>query len=261
MITIPMHSKGALERNSVSSLNDFRSSQAVTVQNITSINQSKNTVSQAHATRTPLPPGERDHPAVPAAQPIIAKQIPALTKPVQKGQKTAIAPDRSFTNIKACFGWNITNSKCDVDVSAFLLNDSGKVIGDSWFVFYGQTDSPDQAVHFTDTAPNDREMIQINLTKLDPAVKKIVFVLTINDAFINNLNFSMIKDAYIRIMNAADNTELVSFKMTEYYSNVISMMIGEIYQHNGIWKFSAIGNGVARDLAGLCDLYGVQVIN
>ncbi len=58
----------------------------------------------------------------------------------------------------------------------------------------------------------------------------------------------MIKDAYIQITDAS-NTELVSFKMDEYYSNVTSMMIGEIYQHNGIWKFNAIGNGVSRDLA------------
>lgn len=261
MITIPMHSKGAIERSSLSSLHVSRSAGVFTAQNITSFNKGKNVSSQPHAAGSPPPPGTRHQQTVPAARPIVAKPIPVLTKSVQKGQKTAIFPGNFFTNIKACFGWNITNSNCDVDVSAFLLNGSGKVIGDSWFVFYGQTDSPDQAVQFKDTAPNDREMIQINLTKLDPAVKKIVFVLTINDAFKNNLNFSMIKDAYIRIMNAADNTELVSFKMTEYYSNVISMMIGEIYQHNGTWKFSAVGNGVARDLAGLCDLYGVQVIN
>lgn len=36
--------------------------------------------------------------------------------------------------------------------------------------------------------------------------------------------------------------------MDEYYSNVTSMMIGEVYRHNGIWKFNAIGNGVTRDL-------------
>ena len=70
----------------------------------------------------------------------------------------------------------------------------------------------------------------------------------------------MLKDAYVRIMDRSGN-ELVSFMMTEYYNNVISMMIGELYQHNGTWKFNAIGNGVARDLAGLCELYGVQVID
>lgn len=73
------------------------------------------------------------------------------------------------------------------------------------------------------------------------------------------LNFGMLEDAYIRIMDPA-GTELVSFKMDEYYTNVTSMMIGELYLHNGAWKFNAIGNGVAKDLAGLCGLYGVQVI-
>ena len=69
----------------------------------------------------------------------------------------------------------------------------------------------------------------------------------------------MIKDAYLRILDAGTEAELVSFRMDEYYSNVISMMIGEVYLHNGIWKFNAIGNGVAKDLAGLCGLYGVEV--
>lgn len=51
----------------------------------------------------------------------------------------------------------------------------------------------------------------------------------------------MLRDAYIKITDTSD-TELVSFKMDEYYSNVTSMMIGEVYRHNGIWKFNAIGN-------------------
>ena len=68
----------------------------------------------------------------------------------------------------------------------------------------------------------------------------------------------MLKDAYVRIIENSTNAELVSFKMSEYYSNVTSMTIGELYLHKGIWKFNAVGNGVARDLAGLCELYGVE---
>ena len=90
-------------------------------------------------------------------------------------------------------------------------------------------------------------------------MKKIVFVLTINDAFEKKLHFGMLQDAYIRIFNGANLEEIVSFKMTDYYTNVISMMIGEVYQHNGAWKFNAVGNGVSRDLAGLCELYGVEI--
>ena len=177
----------------------------------------------------------------------------------QKGQKTPLENSGKLTSIKACLGWNVKNPACDVDVSAFLLGSSGKVIGDSWFVFYGQTESPDHSTVFHADGGADREIISVDFTRLDPSVARIVFVLTINEAFEKNLNFGMLEDAYIRIMDPA-GTELVSFKMDEYYTNVTSMMIGELYLHNGAWKFNAIGNGVAKDLAGLCGLYGVQVI-
>ena len=191
-------------------------------------------------------------PGMPAARP-----VPPLSNKVQKGQKTLLS-NTALNAVNACFGWNVTDARCDVDVSAFLLGADGKVIGDSWFVFYGQTLSPDQSTRFVEGG-TDREMVQIDFTRLNPQVKKIVFVLTINDALKNRLHFGMLKDAYVRIMDSSGK-ELVSFLMTEYYSNVISMMIGELYLHNGAWKFNAIGNGVARDLAGLCELYGVQVV-
>ncbi len=192
-------------------------------------------------------------PGMPAARP-----VPTLVSKVQKGQKTQL-PLGALTAVEARFGWNVTDARCDVDVSAFLLGADGTVIGDSWFVFYGQTLSPDGSTRFVEGGSADREMIQIDLARLDPQVKKIVFVLTINDALENRLHFGMLKDAYIRIMDQSGK-ELVSFLMTEYYNNIISMMIGELYLHNGAWKFNAVGNGVARDLAGLCGLYGVQVV-
>ena len=98
----------------------------------------------------------------------------------------------------------------------------------------------------------------MDLGRLNPAVKKIVFVLTINEAFEKKLHFGMLKDAYIRLLDHGSRKELVSFSMTDYYTNVISMMIGELYLYNGSWKFHGIGNGAAKDLAGLCELYGVQ---
>ena len=103
----------------------------------------------------------------------------------------------------------------------------------------------------------DREIIQVDFKRLNGGVKKIVFVLTINDAFAKRLHFGMLKDAYVRILQGQE--ELASFQMADYYENVISMMIGEIYEYKGTWKFNAVGNGVAKDLAGLCAFYGVQV--
>ena len=186
-------------------------------------------------------------------------QITSLTRKVTKGQKVPL--NFSSKKLRVNFGWNVNNPACDVDVSAFLLSESEKVVGDDYFVFYGQESSPEKSVLFKKAeTTNGLEAFDIDMAILNPSVVKIVFVMTINHALENALNFSMLKDAYIQIVDPVNNTELVSFLIEEYYDNINSMMMGEIYLHNGAWKFNAIGNGMNRDLAGLCEFYGVQVV-
>lgn len=206
-----------------------------------------------------VPIAVNNHSSVNSALPDIV--VPALRNALRKGQKTALSlQGQSISKIKACFGWNILDSRCDMDASAFLVTDNGKVPGDDWFVFYGQTSSPDGSIRFfNDSTLQDREVINVDFGRLNTEIKKVVFVLTINEAFENNLNFSMIKDAYVRLIDVANNREIVSYKLEEYYSNVTSMTIGELYLHNGQWKFNPVGNGVQQDLAGQCAIYGVQI--
>ena len=240
----PLHTDSILTINRVTSrVEDYTG-----IQNINRVTQSESLSSAEAAPFTSSAPSVTSH-----------QVIPALINQTRKGQKTLLGDAISLGKIKACLGWNVKNPACDVDVSAFLLSQNGKVPGDDWFVFYGQKESPDRSVLFSDHENHDRESITIDLSHLDPSIVRIVFVLTINDAFSRHLNFGMIEDAYVRILDAASERELVSFAMDEYYSNVISMMIGEVYLHNGNWKFNAIGNGVGKDLEGLCGLYGVQV--
>mgnify|MGYP002740101625 FL=1 len=184
--------------------------------------------------------------------------LPTLSKRVSKGQKVPLT--FSSNKIKVNFGWNVNNAACDVDVSAFLLAGNGKVVGDDFFVFYGQESSPERSVLFKNVEEaNVLQVFDIDTSILNPAVQKIVFVMTINDAIEKALNFGMLKDAYIQIVDPVTNAEVASFLVEEYYNNINSMMMGEVYLHNGAWKFNAIGNGVNKDLAGLCEFYGVQV--
>lgn len=187
------------------------------------------------------------------------RKPPALQNLIQKGQKVNIGAAGHLKAVRIAMGWNTTDPRCDIDLSAFLLNASGKVPGDDWFVFYGQTKSPDDSVSLnTNGSAEDREIADIDLVHLNPGIKKIVFVLTINEAFTYRLNFSMAENAYIRLLDSDTGREIYSFLLTDYYANVTSMMLGELYLYNDTWKFNAIGNGVAKDLERLCQLYGVQ---
>lgn len=276
MIDIPMRTSQPLDCNSILNINiptqtnQIFAQAAVNQTTVKTSESNRQTPSSAAINLSPAhsqasnqqtsPQTTVSQAPVPTQASIREIAIPILTKKIQKGQKIALDPSRQVRKIQVCLGWNVTNPQCDLDVSAFILGANGKILGDDWFVFYGQEDSPDRSVHFSLSNHTDREYISVDFGRLNPAAAKIVFVLTINEAFTHKLNFSMVKDAYIRILNAENHQELVSFQMTDYYPNVISMMIGEIYLYHGTWKCNAIGNGVARDLEGLCQLYGVQTV-
>ena len=261
MVDIPMKHKGPLGKNSLSSINNEKVRGSISFHTLTSLNQITDGSSNPRAAETSRATAPSFVPVSSPADTVRRLSVPALTNLVQKGQKISLPEINQTSRIKVCFGWNTGNAMCDADVSAFLLGSSAKVISDDWFVFYGQTQSPDKSIRFhMDDNLTDREYFTIDFSKLHGNVMKIVFVLTINEAIAHNLNFSMLSDAYIRIINMADNKEFVSFKIADYYSNITSMMFAELYLHNGNWKFSAVGNGVARDLAGLCEFYGVQTI-
>jgi len=185
---------------------------------------------------------------------------------LKKGQKFALAGagGAQLNKIKVGLGWDILNQACDLDASAFMLDANNRVIGDDWFVFYGQPTSPDNSIkhsgdNTTGAGAGDDETIDITLSMVNPSVQKIVFVVTINEALEYNLNFSMVANAYVRVIDEQTNTEIARFALTDYYANVTSMVVGELYRHNGQWKFNAVGDGVAKDLAGLCAMYGVNV--
>lgn len=266
MLNVPENLSGAVNRQTVLTINTKKVMEPLSSRSIGSINNmscrnSPHTrsapVTASSSVRATAP--SADSSSVRTTAQSVVRTAPILKNPARKGQNVSLETNARITGIRAYLGWDITNPECDVDVSAFLLNNTGKVISDSWFVFYGQETSPDGSTAFLAGQEGNHEIISVDFNRLNPAVSRIVFVLTINEALEKHLNFSMLRDAYIKITDTSD-TELVSFKMDEYYSNVTSMMIGEVYRHNGIWKFNAIGNGVTRDLAGLCELYGVQVI-
>ena len=188
-----------------------------------------------------------------------AMKRPELLRPVQRGQKTPLGlMQGSREAMTVGFGWNVRDARCDIDASAFLLTANRRVPSDDWFVFYGQPRSPDGAVAFREDGGPDRERITVDLGRLDPRIERIVFVLTINEAIEQRLNFGMIQEAWLRVLDGSGR-EVVSYSPTELYDNVTSMTLGELYLHNGQWRFNPVGNGVHTDLAGQCAVYGVEI--
>lgn len=153
----------------------------------------------------------------------------------------------------------------DCDASAILLNANGKLYGseaNDCCVYFGNLSHYSGAVqhqgdNLTGAGDGDDEQIMVNLSMVPADVAKIVFVVNIYDANVKNQHFGMIQNAFIRLVNLSNNSEICRFNLSENYSGMTGLVVGEIYRYNGEWKFNAIGQPVkdASRLQSLLNLY------
>jgi tellurium resistance protein TerD len=132
------------------------------------------------------------------------------------------------------------------------------------FVFFNNLISPDGTVehtgdNLTGEGDGDDEAIKVNLAAMSLEVDKIVFAVSIYDADNRRQNFGQVSNAFIRVVNAADDRELTRFDLTEDASTETAMVFGELYRRGPDWKFRAVGQGYASGLAGIARDYGVNV--
>ena len=188
---------------------------------------------------------------------------------LQKGQKVDLTKTNpGLTKILAGLGWDVNKydggSAFDLDVSVFLTGADGKVTNDKNFVFYGNLQDPSASVvhlgdNLTGEGDGDDEQITIDLAKVPADVEKISFSVTIYEAQERKQNFGQVSNAFIRIVNADNNEELIRYDLGEDFSIETAVVIAELYRHNGEWKFNAIGSGFEGGLAALCNNFGVNI--
>ncbi|MBJ7473168.1 MAG: TerD family protein, partial [Solirubrobacteraceae bacterium] len=127
-----------------------------------------------------------------------------------------------------------------------------------------QLKSPDETVvhtgdNLTGEGDGDDEAIEIDLERLSREITKIVFPVSIHDAEARSQNFGDVRNAFIRVVNLENDAELARFDLTEDASRETAMIFGEVYRHNGEWKFRAVGQGYSAGLGGIARDYGVNV--
>jgi tellurium resistance protein TerD len=179
---------------------------------------------------------------------------------------TKVAGAGGLTKVSVALGWQVrttTGADFDLDASALLVGENGRVLNDSHFVFYGNLDSPEGSVHHTGDnlvgGGDDDEVIEVDLSRVPATVARIVFPVSIYGAEESKQSFGQVSSAYIRVLNRSNGEELTRYDLSEDYSNETAMVFGELYLHDSEWKFRAVGTGYASGLAGIARDYGVSV--
>lgn len=180
---------------------------------------------------------------------------------LQKGQRIEIG----LSKVGVGLGWDPNQSTgydFDLDASAFMLGENGKLPQDEFFVFYNNPLSPDQAVESSgddmtggNSDGGDDETLSVDLTKIDARIKEIVFTVTIHKAEERRQNFGQVRNSYIRIYNAVSNEEIARYDLDEDFSVETAVEFGRLYKRNGEWKFEAVGQGYKGGLQFFVDKY------
>ena len=185
-----------------------------------------------------------------------------------KGQNISLSKtDPSLKNVLVGLGWDARSTDgqdFDLDASVFMATENSKVPSDRHFIFYNQLVSPCGGVehtgdNLTGDGEGDDESVIVCLDKVQSNIKSLFITVTIHDAEARRQNFGQVSNAFVRIVNNDTSDEIVRFDLSEDYSTETAMVFGEIYRHNGEWKFRAIGQGYTGGLYSLCQQYGVNV--
>ena len=213
-----------------------------------------------------------------------------------KGQSESISS--SISKLKVGLGWepneSLSNHEFDLDVSAFMLDEKGKLLNDNYLVFYNselrvlpenifkiepynstqypnkerdyrlktRPVDPDFSVHgsIDDTSGEvseggDDENMNIDLNRVSKDIKEIIIVASIYEYDVRNQNFGQVDDSYISIYDEISNTELYKFELNEDYSICTAIELCRIYRRGDDWKVQAIGKGHPDGLNSLVSKY------
>jgi len=185
-----------------------------------------------------------------------------------KGGNVSLSKEApGLTAVTVGLGWDVrttTGADYDLDASALLCTEAGKVVSDAHFVFYNNLTSPDGSVrhtgdNLTGEGEGDDEAVEVALSTVPAEIAKIVFPVSIHDAESRGQSFGQVRNAFIRVVNQADGVELARYDLSEDASAETAMVFGELYRHGAEWKFRAIGQGYSSGLSGIAKDYGVNL--
>ncbi|PLR98901.1 TerD family protein [Bacillus sp. T33-2] len=194
---------------------------------------------------------------------------------LQKGQRVDLTKGNpGLSKIMVGLGWDPVQSKggggllgslfggggganIDCDASVIMLGENDRLQGNQDVIYFGNLRSKDGSVshsgdNLTGDGDGDDEQVFVELNRVPSNIQKLVFVVNIYDCVKRRQHFGMIQNAFIRVVNPANNQELIHYNLTDDYSGKTSLIVGEIYRHGNEWKFAAVGTGTSA--AGLQDV-------
>lgn len=166
-----------------------------------------------------------------------------------------------LNQVKIGLSWDPTpdGRSADADAAVFMLDDTGKIPAERYFVFFNNLQSEDGSVihsgdNRTGEGDGDDEEISINLSAVSSNVIQIMLVITIHNKE-DGFHFGNVLNSSVRVYNKVDGSTLCQYKLSEVYDGCDSLIIGRFYRSGSEWEFEAMGQAFEGGLGATVELY------
>ncbi|MCU9528027.1 TerD family protein [Pseudomonas mosselii] len=174
-----------------------------------------------------------------------------MNQSLKPGENTGLSVANGLVQVTHAAGANL-----DVNLTAFLLTDAGRVEDDSGMVFFNAPVHASGSATFTppsNQAGVVRHSISFDLSRLPADIKKIAITLTQDGS--GGGGFAQVKDLSAQVVVGDQVLALTP----DAFQGETGITVLELYVRNGQAKARAVWQGFASGLAGLCNMYGVEV--
>lgn len=177
--------------------------------------------------------------------------------------------DPSLRNVLVGAGWDLNAFNADaldLDLSLFLLGKDGKTRKDADFIFYNQMDSLEGGIKHhgdsrTGAGDGDDENISIDLHAVPFDILKILVTVTIYKGYEKEQNLDMVRNAYVRIVNADSKMELCRYELDQVLDDKTEtgVIVGALNREGPKWHFKPEAEFIEGGLGELARRYGMIV--
>jgi stress response protein SCP2 len=175
---------------------------------------------------------------------------------LSKGQRVALTS--LFENPAQAdyfqIGLSVSGNKDPIDFACFGLDSQQKLSDDAYMTFFNQPKTPCGAVELS-TPTGDTLGFTCQLAKLPAKIDKLVFTAAVDGA----LSMRQIQNGHLRFLVAGQEVARFSFSSADFQDEK-AVMLGELYRKDGLWRFSAIGQGFNGGMAALVKHFGGDVL-
>lgn len=179
-------------------------------------------------------------------------------KTIEKGQKLQLEKEGIAKTFFVNIDWNQNDKPSyEIDASAMIISDRGKLEEEEDFVFYNNSKSICGGLNLQDN-PSFRKTFFIDLNKIKSNTSKVMILLTIDNGDSLNQRFGDIKDIKV-IISDHNKNNLLEFKV-DGMTKETAIIALEVYKRNDEWRVQGVGNGFNSGLSAILKEYGSEKI-